>query len=166
MARSKSRKIKRRKKQKHKRQKQGQKQLKSLKHKLKQGHFRGREIITNPSGDVKMSEVLMDFVAPYHELADTSEAYRKLLTLGITAWNASFLPKEAQQDMVDGIISGGIHSATYELQTGLKDIVNMLIARKEEYFSEYRRDIIDFELTDTGDGYHLSVASILEVTSQ
>ena len=47
---------------------------------------------------------------------------------------------------------------------GLKEIVNMLIARKKAHFSEYRRAIIDFELTDTGRGYHLAVVSTLGET--
>jgi hypothetical protein len=38
----------------------------------------------------------------------------------------------------------------------------MLMARKQAYFSAYRRNIIDYELTDTGKGYRLFVASTLE----
>ncbi len=108
-----------------------------------------------------MSEVLMDFVEPYLEFADTEEDFRKLLTLAAIAWNASFLSKEEQQDIVDSILDEGIPGATEELKTGLKEIVNMLIARKKAYFSQYTRRIIDFELTDIGRGYHLSVASTL-----
>ena len=158
MARSKSRKIKRR-------RKQGQKQLKRLKSRLEQGHFRGREIIANPSGEAKMSDVLRDFVEPYRKFTDTEDAYRKLLTLGVVAWGAALLPKKEQQDRVDSILSKGIPTADGELETGLKEIVNRLIVRKETHFSEYRRDIIDFELKDTGSGYHLSVASLFGETS-
>ena len=38
----------------------------------------------------------------------------------------------------------------------------MMIARKQAYFSEYTRMIVNFELTETRDGYHLAVASTLE----
>lgn len=81
------------------------------------------------------------------------------------AWNASLLPKEEQQDMVDRIFDEGIPTATEELKTGLKEIVNKLIARKKAYFSKYTRTIIDFEVTDTGRGYRLAVASTLGETS-
>jgi hypothetical protein len=109
-----------------------------------------------------MSEVLTDFVEPYLEFADTDEAQRKLLTLAIMAWNASFLPEEEQQDMINRVLDAGIPTGTEELKAGLKDIVNMLIDRKKVYFSEYTRRIIDYELTDRGRNYHLAVASTLE----
>ncbi|MFQ6015316.1 MAG: hypothetical protein ACE5NP_07725 [Anaerolineae bacterium] len=109
-----------------------------------------------------MSEVLGDFVEPYMDLADTEEAYHKLLTLAVMAWNASFLPEEEQEEMIDRVLAAGIPAGDDELRAGLKGIVNMLIARKKAYFSEYTRNIIDFEVTDTGQGYHLTVASTLE----
>ncbi|HID86163.1 MAG TPA: hypothetical protein EYP55_02155 [Anaerolineae bacterium] len=109
-----------------------------------------------------MSQVLRDFVEPYLEFADTEEAYRKLLTLAVLAWNASFLSEEERQDMIDRVLSEGLSEADDELKAGLKSIVNMLIRRKEEHFAAYTRRIIDFDVTDTGEGYHLAVASTLE----
>jgi len=109
-----------------------------------------------------MSEVLTDFVEPYLEFTETEEDYRKLLTLAIMAWNASFLPEKEQQEMIDRVFDKGIPPGTEELKAGLKEIVNELIVRKKIYFSEYTRRIIDFEVTDTGRDYHLAVASTLE----
>jgi hypothetical protein len=108
-----------------------------------------------------MSEVLSDFVEPYLEFADTEEAYRKLLTLAIVAWNTCLLPEEKHQDMIDGTLEAMPETAE-EVKTGLREIVNMLMARKKAYFSEYRRMILGYELTDTGRGYHLTVASTVE----
>ena len=137
MARSKSRKIKRR-------QKRKQKLFDGLKNKLRQTPFREREVVWNPSGEVKMSEVLIDFIEPYLEFADTLESYRKLVILGIMAWNASLLPKGEQQDMVDSIFhqfNQQMPRVTEELR--LEEIVDTLIARKKAYFSEYTRAIIN-----------------------
>ena len=145
--------------------KQKQKRFEGLKSKLEQGPFHGEKVVIEPSGEVKMSKVLRDFVEPYLEFADTEEAYRKLLTLAVMAWNASLLPEEEQQDMVDRIFKEGLPTSTDELKAGLKEIVSMLIARKKAYFSEYTRAIIDFELIDMGSDYHLSVASTLGETS-
>lgn len=158
MASSKSRKTKRRRRGTRKRK---QKWFERLKSKLEQGLFRGQKIIIEPSGQVKMSEVLADFVEPYLEFADTEEAYQKLLTLAVVAWNTSLFPEEEQQDMIDKTLEA-MPETPEEVKTGLKEIVNMLMARKKIYFSEYKRMIIDFELTDTGRGYHLSVVSTLE----
>jgi len=155
---SKSGKRKRKRTRKHKR-KQRQEQFEHLKGKLEQGPFQGREIVIEPGGEVKMSEVLAEFVEPYRELGDTEDNYRKLLELAIAAWNASLLPEEGQQDMVDELFDKGMPTVEEEVKTGLKEIVNMLIARKRAYFADCRRAIVDFELTDTGSGYHLTVAS-------
>jgi len=160
MVASKSKKSKRRREGKRK-----QRRLTNWKKKLEQGPFRGREVVIGPRGEVKMSDVLKDFVEPYRELADTEEAYRKLLTLAVTAWNASLLPEEEQEGMVDSILEGGLPEDDEELKAGLKDIVNMLIERKQAHFSGNKRTIVDFELTDTGREYHLSVVSFLRDAS-
>lgn len=159
MASSKSKKTRRRRERKHK-----QKRFEGLTKKLEQGPFHGEKIVIEPSGEVKMSEVLTDFVEPYIEFTDTEEDYRKLLTLAVMAWNASFLPEKEQQDMIDRILDKGIPTGSEELKAGLKEIVSELIMRKKVYFLEYTRRIIDFEVTDTGTGYHLAVASTLEET--
>lgn len=44
----------------------------------------------------------------------------------------------------------------------MKEIVKELIIRKQAYFSEYRRTIIDYELTETSTDYHLSTVSTLK----
>ena len=137
MARKRPKKIKRR-------QKRRQKLFDGLKNKLRQTPFREREVVWNPSGEVKMSEVLIDFIEPYLEFADTLESYRKLVILGIMAWNASLLHKEEQQDMVDSIFhqfNQQMPRVTEELR--LEEIVDTLIARKKAYFSEYTRAIIN-----------------------
>ena len=158
MTPSKSRRRRRRRKRKNR-----QRQLERLRARLEQGPFRGEKlVIVESSGQVKMSEVLSDFVEPYLDLADTEEAYRKLLTLAVVAWNVSFLPEDEQQDMIDQVIGAGVPTGDDELKSGLKWFVNMLIARKRAYFPGYTRRIIDFELTDTGEAYHLAVASTIE----
>ena len=108
-----------------------------------------------------MSEVLMAFVEPYIESASTEEAHRKLLMLAIVAWNAALLPEEDQQDIVDKAVKA-IPAASWAMRAYMKSFMSELIERKKTYFSEYTRMIIDFELTEMGEGYHLSVASTLE----
>jgi hypothetical protein len=48
-----------------------------------------------------------------------------------------------------------------KLKAEIQDLIKELIARKNRYFSEHKRMIIDFELQDEGKDYHLSVASTL-----
>ncbi len=158
MTSSESRKAQRRQRRRRKRR---QKPLESLKRKLEQGALQGQEFVIEPSGEVKMSEVLTAFVEPYTRSANTEEAYRKLLMLAIVAWNAALLPEEDQQDIVDKAVKA-IPATSWAMRTYMRAFMSELIERKKTYFSEYTRMILDFELTDIGEGYHLSVASTME----
>ena len=148
-----------------KKSKQKQKQLEILKDKLKESPLHSAEIVLEPTGEVKMSEVLMAFVEPYRQIANTEEAMQKLITLAVMAWNASLVSSEEQQEMVEEFLKVGMPDATEELKAELKEIVNELIDRKKRYFSEYQRVIIDFELKDIGREYHLSVSSTFNEAS-
>lgn len=162
MTSSKSRKAERRRRRRRKRR---QKPLESLKRKLEQGLLQGQEFVIEPSGEVKMSEVLTAFVEPYLESTNaaslTEEDYRKLLMLAIVAWNAALLPEEDQQDTIDKAVKA-IPATSWAMRAFMRAFMSELIERKKTYFSEYTRMIIDFELTDLGEEYHLSVASTLE----
>lgn len=46
-----------------------------------------------------------------------------------------------------------------EVRADARAIISELVERKERYFSEYKRMIIDYEVTDTGKDYHLVVIS-------
>jgi len=124
--------------------------------------LQGHEVVVEPSGVAKMSEVLEAFVAPYLALADTEEATQKLFAVAVVAWNASFLAGNEQRKMVDEITSGAMPGATRQDKEDFRELVSALVERKRAYFSEYTRKIISFELTDTGRDYHLSVVSTME----
>jgi len=79
----------------------------------------------------------------------------------VLAWNAAFLPPGEQEKMIDWVLGAGVPADAGELRTGLNEIVRALIARTQALFSGYTRKIINFELTDTGNGFHLTVASTL-----
>lgn len=46
-----------------------------------EGLLKGKKIITNPPGEEKMSDVLMEFIEPYAEFATTDEEFGKLIPL-------------------------------------------------------------------------------------
>ena len=107
---------------------------------------------------IKMSEVLGEFVQPYLKYAETEEGYRKLMTIALVAWNASLLPKESQAEMIDEVLE----KLPPEARADGKRIVKGLMRRKQRLFAEYRRAVVDFEVTDLGDAFHLQVASTPE----
>jgi hypothetical protein len=119
----------------------------------------GKEVIIIESPDrVKMSEVLEAFIAPYMEFAETEESFKKLVTIAVIAWNTSLLPRSAQTKAINDLLT----SLPPETQADAKSIVKDLIRRKRIHFGKIRRAIIDFEIIDTRDGFHLTVASTPE----
>jgi hypothetical protein len=133
-----------------------------LKRKLRQFPEGDRPVVVAPAGEVKMSDVLTDFVAPYESSAGTGDGYRVLLTMGMLAWNASFLPSHEQEKMVNELLANALPTATYQERLELKRVVHALIDRRQSAFAQHKRLILSFDWKDTGDGYHLSVASTLD----
>ena len=110
-------------------------------------------------GGVRMSDILQRFVRPLMDDVEGEDAYRRLLTLAMLAWNAALVPEARQQEMVDDVLGKAMDGASQEQQAGCREIVSRLIERKEKYFFMYRRPILNFHLTDLGDEYHLAVIS-------
>ena len=108
-----------------------------------------------------MSDVLEDFVDPYWDMADDADALRKLLSLAVLAWDAALLPEPKRQAMIDDTLGAGFSRASEADRAQAREFVELMVKRKLEHFPDNRRAIISFTLTDTGTGYHLSVASSL-----
>jgi hypothetical protein len=121
----------------------------------------GTRVVYEPTGREKMFETLEDFIEPYREVAHNEDAFRKLLNLGVLAWNAALLPEDQRRTAIDETLREGLPGSSEEDRAQAKALIEMLIQRKQEQFGASQRAIISFELTDTGDGYHLSVASTL-----
>jgi len=121
--------------------------------------FPGGIVHVGAVGNIKTSDVLDDFVKPFADLIEDADAYRRLLTLGMLAWNAALEPEWRQQQMVDDVIGKGLAAETQWVQMNCRQIVNQLVERKRKYFAQYKRPILNFMLQDTGDGYHLTVIS-------
>jgi hypothetical protein len=138
-----------------------QKWFERSKEKLKSGPFRTEKFVISPDGEVKLSEVLREFVEPYRKFTDTKEKYQTLLRLGVIAWNTSFFPEKEQQGTIQRVIDKEMPTGTEEMKNELKEILHTLIVRKKAHFSEYKRKIIDFDLIDRGKKYHLTVTSSL-----
>ena len=59
------------------------------------------KVMHNPPGQVKMSEVLRDFLDPYWHIPGTEEAMRQLITTALVAWNTALLPPEEQANHLE-----------------------------------------------------------------
>jgi len=102
-----------------------------------------------------MSDVLEEFVEPYRQFAETEDAYRKLLMLAIVAWNVTLFAEKDRLSSLDELLA----TLPEEAREDGREIIRELMARKQRFFSQHRRMIIDFELTGTAEDWHLSVMS-------
>ena len=119
------------------------------------------KVIVSPPGEAKMSEVLEEFIEPYREVDETLKETIRLLTLATLAWNMALFAPEQQQEMMDQVLTDELVEGDQELKAEIQELIKELIRRKNRYFSQYKRMIVDFELKDQGNGYYLSVASTL-----
>jgi hypothetical protein len=123
----------------------------------------GHSVVVNPSGEQKMSEVLDEFVEPFKDLfgSDTLEGHRKLLNLAVAAWNIALFPEDEQAQYIEELIEKGFKKLNAEDKKLTRSLIQSMIDRKNSHFPGIKRAILSFELTDTGDGFHLNVASTL-----
>jgi hypothetical protein len=116
----------------------------------------GMSIQWETTQSVKMSEVLLDFVAPYMEAADSDEEVKKLVLLGLLAWNIALLPADVREESLPSLIAEAVPA---DVAAGFKEIIDHMIERKEKHFAENRRFVLAHHWTMTGKGPHLSVVS-------
>jgi hypothetical protein len=107
----------------------------------------------------KMSKVLEKFLSPYLHLTTDLSSKTKLFTIGVVAWNASLYPKEEREGITDLLFSEEVIGDDATIKQELMEIVQQLIDRKQTYFQDDKRLIIDFELQKFGNSDRLSVTS-------
>ena len=133
--------------------------LKTLKKQVEANpHFKGMKVVEGLTEE-KMSAVVLDFIAPYRELATSKAAYEKLVSLALVAWNASLMEGAARQALIDKARQTILSSAGIEWAKDLDQMLTMLIKRKERYFANNKRMIIDFRESETKDEFRLAIIS-------
>lgn len=140
-----------------------QKGMKKLQQKVKEGPLGDQfeDMVTNPKGEVKMSEVLQEFVEPYLDLAPTPIQRQQLFDLAVIAWNLALTPENNQQSVLDYLLQDISKDDDPFFYKEMRSFINDLMNRKQELFDEHKRYIVDFQLQDVGKKFHLSVASTL-----
>ncbi|MCP4415829.1 MAG: hypothetical protein GY805_04355 [Chloroflexi bacterium] len=134
--------------------------LQKLKRKVKRDMGdKVRGVLYNPPGEIKMSDALEEVIAPFVEDVDTLEAMKNLVSLGALAWNFALQPAQEIKDELPKLVKG--LTVEFEDSGMLIKVINQLIERKRKLFPDVDRYIVSYEVEDTGDGWHLSVASTL-----
>lgn len=162
MSSKKDRENQRRKKEKWRRKKR-EKRTESSKSELgerlkQQKEFADSKIIWEPRGQVKMSEVITDFIQPFLEFAADEEAREFIVMSAIMAWNTNLLPPNEQKKFIKKFRKelGFIDAKLF------KSILSAMADYKKENYPELKRYILDYQLLHTKDSMHLNVVSSMQ----
>ncbi len=116
------------------------------------------QYVENPPGEDKMSEILGKFIQSHTRFATDTPSYKRLVETAVVAWNAALLPQDERANMLTEISKNFDEETREDFYT----VVGELIERKERHFAKYTRTIIDVQVTDLGDSYHLAVVSLIK----
>lgn len=111
----------------------------------------GDLLVGNPTRQFKMSDALMAIIQPEWNGCEGEEAMRKLLMLGVVGWNAALMTGAERTAFLEKLGQ----TLPNEMREDFKQMVDLLIRRKEERFRNVHRPILSFELTcrPSGDPY-------------
>lgn len=124
--------------------------------------FRGA--VYDAPGEIKMSEALENLIEPYTEEVGTIEAMRKLVALGGLAWNLALLPSEVVAKELPKLIKGmAVEPGNAQM---LIEVIQKMIERKLLLYPDVNRYIVNSQVEDLGDGWHISVASTFSSPNQ
>lgn len=140
-------------------------ELKRFAQKIADGPLNTRvsALVTAPEGAEKMSEVLGDFVSPFLPFVDTDDDRRMLIKTAILAWNLSLLAPIKRSLMLEASIVNICPSGNLLDRENLRKDLNQMITHKLQFFANNQRKILDVQISDHGEQFHLSVASTLTV---
>lgn len=114
-------------------------------------------VVFSPPGEVKMSEVLWDFIEPYADTWETEDQLRKLIVVALVAWNAAISPVDRAKSLVESTMA----TLPPDAREDYLQVIAELMERKLMFFADNTRMIIDYKLTMTDDGPHVTVISSL-----
>lgn len=143
--------------QKQKRKKIIKKRLRALRETCK--------VIEAPQGMEKMSDVLQSYAEPLLDVANNYEQINKAIGMAAVFWNASLeATEEEAREKVQSFLD---MSETESRELSFKDddfdeMFKFMFYRKQQLFPNNQRMIVNYEVTDLGEGdIHLNIASTM-----
>jgi hypothetical protein len=107
----------------------------------------------------------LELMAPYTAAAadtaaaaTTRDAFEKLATLAVVAWNAALLEGEERQALLAASVKAIVAAAGEQWRKDTVELLQTLVERKLSLFADDRRFVVDFRVTETATEYHLAVA--------
>jgi hypothetical protein len=119
-------------------------------------YFKNTQVIQH-TGDVeKMSDIILRFAEPLKD--ENGDIPANMIRFAILAWNASLLSKDEQEKAFRDIIKA-LPGNVWGLREAGLSTISMLLERKEKYFSDNKRVIVDYDITETEKILNLNVVS-------
>ena len=135
--------------------------LAKLFHRVKtQEIFQDKEIRIQPPDVEKMSAVILDFARPMLNNVTNDDMRRNIISFAILAWNLALYKERGNDEAFQKLHDMALSSHTDETRRQqFHHFLAKLLQRKREFFSDYKRFILDYELSFTRDNMHLDVVS-------
>ena len=117
-----------------------------------------------------MSEILLDFAEPIVNAVDMDDrdAYENAIKMSIVFWNASTMIEMSRtsrkgiiRKLLDALM---VHKLLkpFTRNAESNEISLFMLGRKQQLYPNVNRLIMDYELIDTVDGYHITVATTVQ----
>lgn len=120
------------------------------------------KVVFNSPNHEKMSDVIIKFAAPWLDEVPDDDSVRPIIELALMAWNFAIIKEHEGEPAVDRILREtatlGTSDATRE---EFKAFLEKFFQRKRELFPDNQRMILDYELTESSDNFHLNVVSTI-----
>ena len=94
---------------------------------------------------------------PMETLA-TPDGRRQFQGDTLILWNASFMPSDMQRKAIEDVVNV-FPKDDSEARHEMFSMVNMLLERKQRYFSQNKRLIMDYHITESAHSIYLDVMS-------
>jgi len=107
----------------------------------------------------KMSDALLEYAEPFINMIDTDNKmeYEKAIMMSIVLWNCSILQDDTgNRKKIEEVLNPIMFDAESKM------MVQYMLNRKRVLFPDIKRKIINYELTEISDGFHLTVMSTVE----
>jgi hypothetical protein len=115
-------------------------------------------IQSNVNPDHKISQGLLNVIAPWLEEEGALDELKVLVSIGSLAWNASFNEGATARDKARPVLK--TMKADVSAKLTVRQMMLTMIERKLALHPDDRRLIVESEVIDTGRGWGLSVFSV------
>lgn len=116
---------------------------------------------STPEGEPKMSEVILKLANPLMKKYGTDAKRTKtILALAIAGWNKAMIPADKQsaieKDLIDSFIP---KDGMAQDMVVLVEVMDLITDRREEFYPDLRKLIVDYEVIIAGGHLTLNVSS-------